>query len=143
MTIVDSNKGTMVNPSINTPGYGLNHYEVLKLRQQYGENRLPAEKGTTVWTILLNQIKSPLIYIILVAAGVSLVVGEYGDFFIIMAVVVIDVILGFIQEYQAQQTYTALKGLLKPTTTVVRDGQRQEVEVWELVPGDFGPVKFW
>ena len=49
--------------------------------------------------------------------------GEYSDFAIIMAVVVIDVILGFIQEYQAQRTYIALKGLLKPTTTVIRDGQ--------------------
>jgi Ca2+-transporting ATPase len=129
MAIVDNIKDTISNPIIHTPETGLNQSEVLKLRQQYGENRLPAEKGTTVWSILLNQIKSPLIYIILVAAGVSLIVGEYGDFFIIMAVVVIDVILGFIQEYQAQQTYTALKGLLKPTTTVVRDGQRQEVEV--------------
>ncbi len=122
--------------SNRTTDSGLSQAEVLERRKQYGENRLPAEKGTTVWTILLNQVKSPLVYIILVAAGVSLVVGEYGDFFIIMAVVVIDVILGFIQEYQAQQTYTALKGLLKPTTTVIRDGERQEVEVWELVPGD-------
>ncbi|MFZ0533869.1 MAG: HAD-IC family P-type ATPase [Anaerolineales bacterium] len=119
-----------------TNGSGLSQADVLRLRQQYGENRLPAEKGTTVWTILLNQIKSPLVYIILVAAGVSLAVREYNDFAIIMAVVVIDVILGFIQEYQAQQTYTALKGLLKPTTTVIRDGERHEVEVWELVPGD-------
>jgi Ca2+-transporting ATPase len=46
------------------------------------------------------------------------------------------VVLGFFQEYQAQRTYVALKGLLKPTTTVIRDGQRVEVEVWELVPGD-------
>ena len=119
-----------------TPVSGLTQAEILSLRQQFGENRLPEEKGTTVWTILLNQIKSPLVYIILVAAGVSFIVGEYNDFIIIMAVVVIDVILGFVQEYQAQQTYTALKGLLKPTTTVIRDGQRQEVEVWELVPGD-------
>ena len=119
-----------------TPDSGLSQDEVLNLRKQYGENRLPAEKGTTVWTILLNQIKSPLVYIILVAAGVSFVVKEYNDFIIIMAVVVIDVILGFIMEYQAQQTYTALKGLLKPTTTVIRDGERHEVEVWELVPGD-------
>lgn len=120
----------------HTPDSGLSKEEVLKRRQQYGENRLPAEKGTTAWTILLNQIKSPLVYIILVAAAVSLAVREYNDFAIIMAVVVIDVILGFIQEYQAQQTYTALKGLLKPTTTVIRDGERLEVEVWELVPGD-------
>ena len=136
MAIVNSIKENELNTTIHTPNFGLSQAEVLNLRQQYGENRLPTEKGTTVWTILLNQIKSPLVYIILVAAGVSLVVGEYGDFFIIMAVVIIDVILGFIQEYQAQQTYTALKGLLKPTTTVIRDDQRQEVEVWELVPGD-------
>ena len=91
---------------------------------------------TSPWTILLNQVKSPLVYIILVAALVSLVAREYGDFAIIMVVVVIDVILGFVQEYQAQKTYTALKGLLKPTTTVMRAGERREIEIWELVPGD-------
>jgi Ca2+-transporting ATPase len=136
MTIANSIIEKSVKNDNHIPESGLTQSEVVKLRQQYGENRLPAEKGTTIWTILLNQIKSPLVYIILVAAGVSFVVREYNDFAIIMAVVIIDVILGFIQEYQAQQTYTALKGLLKPTTTVIRDGQRQEIEVWELVPGD-------
>jgi len=115
---------------------GLSPEEVLERRLQYGENRLPSEKGVSAWSILFNQLKSPLVYIILAAATISLVLGEFGDFAIIMAVVVIDVILGFIQEYQAQRTYVALKGLLKPTTTVIRDGQRLEVEVWELVPGD-------
>ncbi|HEY5269191.1 MAG TPA: cation-transporting P-type ATPase, partial [Anaerolineales bacterium] len=111
---------------------GLTSAEVLSRRQQYGENRLPVEKTTSVWTTLLNQVKSPLVYIILVAALVSLFAREYGDFAIIMAVVVIDVILGFVQEYQAQKTYTALKSLLKLTTTVMRDDERREVEIWEL-----------
>jgi len=115
---------------------GLTSIEVLERRHHFDENRLPAEKTISVWAILLNQIKSPLVYIILVAALVSLFANEYGDFAIIMAVVVINVVLGFIQEYQAQKTYTALKGLLKPTTTVLRDGERREVEIWELVPGD-------
>ena len=119
-----------------TPDGGLSQSEVLERRKAFGENRLPAEKTTSPLTILLAQVKSPLVYIILVAALVSLVAREYGDFAIIMAVVVIDVILGFVQEYQAQKTYTALKGLLKPTTTVLRDGERREVEAWELVPGD-------
>ena len=114
----------------------LSEREVLERRKQYGENRLPVENGTSVWTILFSQFKSPLVYIILVAAGVSLLVGEYGDFAIIMTVVVIDVLLGFIQEYQAQKTYVTLRGLLKPTTTVIRDGQRREIEIWELVPED-------
>lgn len=115
---------------------GLTSAQVQEQRSRFGENRLPSEKGVSIWGILLNQVKSPLVYIILAAALISLVLGEYGDFGIIMAVVVIDVILGFIQEYQAQRTYEALKGLLKPTTTVIRDGERAEVEVWELVPDD-------
>jgi Ca2+-transporting ATPase len=115
---------------------GLSEEEVLERRAKFGENRLPSEKRVSAWTILFNQLKSPLVYIILAAAGISLALGEFGDFAIIMAVVVIDVILGFVQEYQAQKTYVALKGLLKPTTTVLRNGQRLEVEVWELVPGD-------
>jgi Ca2+-transporting ATPase len=128
-------------PSANSiqahlPLTGLTAAEILERRRQYGENRLPAAKGPSAWSILFSQLKSPLVYIILAAAGVSLAVGEYGDFSIIMAVVVIDAVLGFVQEYQAQRTYTALKGLLKPTTTVIRDGQHQEVEVWELVPDD-------
>src|SRR4030042_4999315 len=113
MNITNSIRENNLIPRNHTLNSGLSQAEVLKLRQQFGENRLPAEKGTTIWTILLNQVKSPLVYIILVAAGVSLAVREYNDFAIIMAVVVIDVILGFIQEYQAQQTYTALRGLLK------------------------------
>jgi Ca2+-transporting ATPase len=115
---------------------GLTVAEVAARRKIYGENRLPAEKPVSRLAILLSQVRSPLVYIILVAALVSLVAQEYGDFVIIMAVVVIDVILGYIQEYQAHKTYAALKGLLKPTTTVMRDGERCEVEVWELVPGD-------
>ncbi|MHB1317638.1 MAG: cation-translocating P-type ATPase [Anaerolineae bacterium] len=116
--------------------HGLTATEVLARRQRFGENRLPEESPVSPWAILLSQVKSPLVYIILVAALVSLWAGELGDFAIIMSVVVIDVIMGFVQEYQAQRTYTALKGLLKPTTTVIRAGERQEIEVWELVPGD-------
>jgi len=86
---------------------GLTSAQVLEQRRKHGENVLPSTKGPSVWSTFFSQFKNPLVYIILVAAGVSLVVGEYGDFTIIMAVVVIDAILGFVQEYQAQRTYTA------------------------------------
>ncbi len=127
--------------SLNHKTYpGLTEEEVLSRRQKFGKNVLPEEKKTQWWTILLNQFKSPLIYIILAAAFISLALGEVQDFIIIMVVVVADTILGFFQEYQAQNTYLALKSLLKPTTTVVRIGpdgpERKEIEVWELVPGD-------
>lgn len=115
---------------------GLTSAQVLKQRHKYGENVLPSAKGPSAWVIFFSQFKNPLVYVILVAAAVSLLVGEYSDFAIIMVVVVIDAILGFVQEYRAQQTYTALKSLLKPTTTVIRDGVRREIEVRELVPDD-------
>jgi Ca2+-transporting ATPase len=115
---------------------GLTASEVLAQRRQYGENVLPSAKRVSAVGIFINQFKNPLVYIILAAAAISLAVGEYSDFAIIMVVVLLDAVLGFVQEYQAQRTYTALKGLLKPTTTVIRDEARQEIEVRELVPGD-------
>lgn len=124
-------------PEGGAPGRtGLSEAEVQARRARFGENVLPGEKGVSALKILLSQFKSPLVAIILTAAIVSLVLGEYGDFGIIMVVVIADVILGFIQEYQAQQTYVALKGLLRPTTTVIRDGVRREIDVRELVPDD-------
>lgn len=84
--------------------HGLTSAQVLEQRQKNGENTLPSTEGPSAWAILFGQLKNPLVYIILVAAAVSLAVGEYGDFAIIMAVVVLDAILGFVQEYRAQPT---------------------------------------
>ncbi len=125
-----------VSPAAVNHLTGLTSAEVAQKRAEFGENRLPVTKGISSWLILLAQLKSPLVYIILAAALISLAFGELGDFAIIMAVVVIDAILGFFQEFQAQKTYTALRGLIHPTATVIRDGQRQEIEAHELVPGD-------
>ncbi|HOG47118.1 MAG TPA: cation-transporting P-type ATPase [Anaerolineae bacterium] len=123
-------------PPVKEQLRGLSTAEVLEQRRRFGENVLPTTRGPTAWSILVDQFKSPLIYIILIAAAISLVAGQRVDFVIIMAVVAIDVAVGFIQEYRAQRTYSALRGLLKPTTTVIRDGTRQEVEIREVVPGD-------
>lgn len=115
---------------------GLSAAQVLERRREAGENVLPRAKGPSGLSVFLSQFKSPLVYIILAAALISLLIGEMTDFVVIMVVVVVDAVLGFLQEYQAQKTYQALKGLLKPTTTVIRDGVRQEIELRELVPGD-------
>lgn len=116
--------------------YGLTAKEVATRQQEFGKNILVTEKGPGPFTIFLAQLKSPLVYIILFAAIVSLMVGEFADFGIIMAVVLVDAILGFIQEYQAQQTYSSLRNLVKPTTTVIREREKKEISVEELVPGD-------
>ncbi|MGE5579420.1 MAG: cation-translocating P-type ATPase [Bacillota bacterium] len=115
---------------------GLTEGEVLKLREKHGKNLLPQAKPPSPLLILLQQFKSPLIFVILGAALVSLSMGETKDFAIIMAVVVFDVALGFLQEYQATRTYQSLQSMVKPTATVIRGGQRKDVEAWELVPGD-------
>ena len=115
---------------------GLTTTEVEQRRVQFGENRLPEERVASAWNILLSQFKSPLIAIIGVAALISLALGERADFVIITVVVMIDVALGFAQEYKAQQSYLALRNLLKPTATVIRNGIRTDVEVWEIVPDD-------
>lgn len=111
--------------------------EQVRIRQlEFGANRLPERRPTTALHILFEQFHSPLIYIIGIAAAISFVLGELGDFAIIFVVVVIDVALGFVQEYRAQQTYLALMRMLKPTAIVFRDGVRKNIEVGELVPGD-------
>ncbi|MCJ7662371.1 MAG: cation-translocating P-type ATPase [Anaerolineales bacterium] len=127
---------TQLKNHINEWSKGLSNQEVIERQELYGKNKLPERLAPTAWSILLSQFKSPLIYIILIAAVISLIMGEISDFAIISAVIVIDVILGFYQEYQAEKTYLAMKGLLKPTTTVVREGKRIEIEVGEVVKGD-------
>jgi len=121
---------------VETGHTGLTASQVAALRQQYGENSLPSGKPPSPLMILLSQFKSPLIYVILGAAFISLILGEVQDFWIIMAVVVFDVILGFVQEYQASATYQNLKSLVKPTATVIREGHRVEIDAREIVPGD-------
>lgn len=115
---------------------GLSEQEVPRLKERYGENALSLGKPVSPWSILIGQFKSPLIYVILSAAVVSLIMGELKDFAIIMAVVVFDVILGFVQEFQASKTYESLKGLVKPTAFVIRDGVRKEIDIRDIVPGD-------
>lgn len=115
---------------------GLRASDVEQRRRQFGENRLPEAVALSPLRILWSQLTSPLIAVIGVGAVISLLLGERGDFIIIATVVAIDVALGFAQEYKAQQTYLALRSMVKPTATVIRDGVRVTVEVWELVPDD-------
>ncbi|MDI7275069.1 MAG: HAD-IC family P-type ATPase, partial [Anaerolineae bacterium] len=121
---------------VSTHARGLSSAEVAEARRRFGPNVLPEPRRVSAWSLLLQQFLSPLIYIILVAALISLIAGERTDFVIIMAVVAVDVVVGFFQEYRAQQAYAALRGYLRPVAVVIRDGQRQEVEVTEIVPGD-------
>lgn len=115
---------------------GLSSQEVIRLRNKFGENILPQKEKVSPFSIFINQFKSPLIYILLFAALVSLFFREYFDVILIMIVILLDVLMGFYQEYKAQKTLEALRNILEPTALVLRDGQRKEINVSEIVPGD-------
>ncbi|HSP80939.1 MAG TPA: cation-transporting P-type ATPase, partial [Myxococcaceae bacterium] len=100
---------------------------------QYGPNQLAEAPPTSVLVLLLHQFKSPLIYILLAAGVVTLALGEYIDAGVIAAILVINAIIGFTQERQAEGSVRALMKLVSPRARVVREGREWEVESRELV----------
>jgi len=121
---------------LKTSKTGLSFKEARKRLSQYGLNKLPAEKPLAKTIILLNQFKSPLVYILLIASGLTLFLKEYTDMLVILAVVVLNTIIGFFQENKASQAIAKLKNLVEYKTTVIREGNSLEINVNQLVPGD-------
>lgn len=115
---------------------GLDTADVEQRRLQYGENVLPVKTPPGVLQIFIRQFFSPLIYILLGAALISVVIGEFTDAVFITAVVLLNAILGTFQEWRAEQSAAALQQLLQAMTRVRRDGQEHELSAAELVPGD-------
>jgi len=115
---------------------GLKEKEVEKIREKHGENLLPTKKGFSGFSIFLSQFKSPLVYILVIVGVVSFFLKEEVDALIVGAVIFLNVLMGFAQEYKSQKTLDVLKRVLKPKTIVIRDGERREIETRELVPGD-------
>jgi Ca2+-transporting ATPase len=118
------------------PQEGLTTEEVAKRLQAHGYNELTHEEGISALTILTNQFKNILIGILLLAVVLSALVGELADAAIILVIIIFCAVLGFVQEYRAERAIDALKKMLSPTVTVIRNGRDQEVLCKELVPGD-------
>ncbi|MGB9627149.1 MAG: cation-translocating P-type ATPase [Thermodesulfobacteriota bacterium] len=122
---------------LNTdPHRGLTEDEVKRPLEKYGYNELRKEEGVSAATLFFNQFKNFLIIILLIAIGLSAVVGEMIDAVIIGIIVFFCSVLGFIQEYRAERALEALKKMLTPTITAIRGGEEKEVSSKELVPGD-------
>lgn len=119
-----------------TTPHGLPAAEVERRRERYGRNEFPSREAPPLWRIVLHQFLSPLIYILLAAGVVSLALGEHEDAIFIFAVILINAALGAYQEYRAEQSAAALRSLLTIQTRVTRDGQVQQLNAEELVPGD-------
>src|SRR5690606_23169645 len=103
---------------------------------RHGPNRLAAPRRQGPALRLLRQFHSILIYVMLVASVVTAVLGHWIDSAVMLAAVLINVVVGFIQEGKAEAALDAIRDMLAPHATVVRDGIRQEIDAAGLVPGD-------
>lgn len=121
---------------LETSPKGLTEDETNLRLQHVGKNQLSSEEGTSVLTLLLRQLRSPLIYLLTGAVVVSLIPGHYTDAAVILAVIVINTVLGFFQEYKAEKAIASLKRLAAPRARVKRNGQVKVIEAAFVVPGD-------
>lgn len=115
---------------------GLTTAEVERKREVYGLNQLEDMHKKSVLQLFWEQLNDPLIYILMAAIAVSLFLGEVGESAIIAAVIVLNAIVGVIQEGKALKAIEALQQLASPKAFVVRDGKQMEISGTELVPGD-------
>ena len=118
------------------PDTGLTAEEVEHRLARFGRNELERRSGPGPLRIFLRQFQEILVIVLLVAAVVSFFIGESVDSIVIMAIVLINAALGFVQEYRAEQAVEALRKMTAPTATVIRDGRQIEVAAVNVVPGD-------
>ena len=125
------------------PAQGLRQEQVLQLRRQYGENRLREKKKKSNWKRFLDQFKDIMILILIAAALISFVIActqanpkEFFEPALILLIVILNAVMGVVQENKAEKALDALKGLSAPHARVIRDGQESVIDAAELVPGD-------
>jgi magnesium-transporting ATPase (P-type) len=121
---------------LNTSEHGLTDTEVSERLEKFGPNRLAEEGKISRLKILLHQFQSPLIYILLIAAVVTALLQEYKDTGVILAVLIVNAVIGYIQEHKAEKNVRALKKMVVPKARVLRNGKEQEIISEVLVPGD-------
>lgn len=121
---------------LSTRATGLDNDEAANRRQQYGPNSLPRKAPPGLFEYFLKQFRSPLIYVLVAAALVSLVIGEYSDAIFIAAVLLLNALIGTIQEFSAQRSADALQKMMMTDARVLRGGEAYRVDAEEIVPGD-------
>ena len=118
------------------PHRGLSSEDVTDRLARFGPNTLPAAKGAGLPMRILRQFHHPLIYVLLAAGVITAALGEYVDSTVIFGVVVLNAIVGFIQESKAEAALEGLRSMVHTNAKVVRDGHERTVPSDELVPGD-------
>ncbi|MGH7680027.1 MAG: cation-transporting P-type ATPase, partial [Gemmatimonadaceae bacterium] len=120
----------------NSGRAGLSDAEAAQRLKQYGPNALRATPPASPWRVLLDQLRSVVVLLLVVAAAVSAVVRDVPEAIAIGAVLVINTLVGFVTELRARRAMEALLRLDAPSAVVIRDGRAREIDARELVPGD-------
>jgi Ca2+-transporting ATPase len=115
---------------------GLSESEAAARLKQYGRNVLETAGGRPLFSIFLGQFTDFLVLILIAACIISVFLGEYLDSLAILAIVLLNGILGFVQEFRAEKSLKALQELAAPKSTVVRGGRETLIDAAEIVPGD-------
>ncbi len=118
------------------PVTGLSKEEAKNRLEQYGMNKLKGKPKKSLISLFLSQLKDMLIYVLLAAAVITLVIGEYADAIIIILVIVLNAVIGVAQEFKAEKAVEALAKMTTPSSLVRRDGEIMEINSEEVVPGD-------
>ena len=122
---------------LETPGeMGLSSEEVIRRRANYGPNQITETPRPTFWQMVLGQLNNFVIILLIVAAVISALLGDWVEAGAILAIVILNAVLGVVQESRAEEALAALKKLAAPEARVLRDGHRVSVPAGELVPGD-------
>ncbi|MFZ5997364.1 MAG: cation-translocating P-type ATPase [Nitrospirota bacterium] len=121
---------------LNTSLQGISPEEARKRLADYGPNKLKEKKKKTPFMMFLDQFKDLMILVLVAAAGISGFIGELSDTIAIIVIIVLNAIIGFIQEYRAEKAMAALEKMAAPTATVIRSGVPADIQASEIVPGD-------
>jgi magnesium-transporting ATPase (P-type) len=126
---------------LDTRTEGLSAIEAARRLTEHGPNRLPEAKERNVVLRFLSHFHNVLIYVLLGAAVVTALLQHWVDTGVILAVVIVNAIIGFVQEGRAEQAMAAIRDMLAPQSAVLRDGVRISVEAEDLVPGDIVQIE--
>ncbi|MCK9230699.1 MAG: cation-transporting P-type ATPase [Syntrophales bacterium] len=124
-----------------SPDSGLSGDEARLRLERFGENRLPEPSERSVLMRFLVQFHNVLIYVLIIAAVITALIDHWIDTWIILGVVIINAVVGFIQEGKAERALEGIKNMLSLKATVLRDGERREVDASGLVPGDIVVIR--
>lgn len=115
---------------------GLDDEEITKRQKKYGKNKLPKGKQKPWWKRFLEQFNNVLIYVLMAAAVITAIMGHWIDTWVILAVVIINALIGFIQEGKAEKALESISKMLSLEAVVKRQGNKKTIQAEDLVPGD-------